>query len=222
MIPEAAYAMLACTRIGAIHSVVFGGFSAESIKDRALDCGATLIITADGSYRRGAVVPLKANVDAALAGGEHEDLARIGTRGVEAGQKEPRRDTRALGVEERCGLDPVPHEHGAEVRDPLVARQLGEWSCRLVLTYSDFDAPVRIDLADPLITREFVRTFVLPGVAAMSHFQSAPTSGPATATGSAPVAELATATSLVATSSHNVLTQQPALRPEPALVNPEE
>ena len=70
MVPEAAIAMLACTRIGAIHSVVFGGFSAESIKDRALDCGATLIITADGSYRRGAVVPLKKNVDDALRSGE--------------------------------------------------------------------------------------------------------------------------------------------------------
>ena len=70
MIPEAAIAMLACTRIGAIHSVVFGGFSAESIKDRAIDCGATLIITADGSYRRGAIVPLKKNVDDALQSGE--------------------------------------------------------------------------------------------------------------------------------------------------------
>ena len=70
MVPEAAIAMLACTRIGAIHSVVFGGFSAESIKDRALDCGATLIITADGSYRRGTIVPLKKNVDDALKTGE--------------------------------------------------------------------------------------------------------------------------------------------------------
>ena len=70
MVPEAAIAMLACTRIGAIHSVVFGGFSAESIKDRALDSGATLIITADGSYRRGTIVPLKKNVDDALKSGE--------------------------------------------------------------------------------------------------------------------------------------------------------
>ncbi len=70
MVPEAAVAMLACTRIGAIHSVVFGGFSAESIKDRALDCGATIIITADGSYRRGAIVALKKNVDDALKSGE--------------------------------------------------------------------------------------------------------------------------------------------------------
>ncbi len=58
MIPEAAIAMLACTRIGAVHSVIFGGFSAESIKDRVLDSGAAIIITADGGYRRGAVVPL--------------------------------------------------------------------------------------------------------------------------------------------------------------------
>jgi len=69
MVPEAAIAMLACTRIGAMHSVIFGGFSAESIRDRVLDSGSTLIITADGGYRRGAVVPLKKNVDDALQGG---------------------------------------------------------------------------------------------------------------------------------------------------------
>ena len=66
MVPEAAIAMLACARIGAIHSVVFGGFSAQSVADRVLDCGAKLIITADGGYRRGGVVPLKKNVDEAL------------------------------------------------------------------------------------------------------------------------------------------------------------
>ena len=66
MIPEAAIAMLACTRIGAIHSVIFGGFSAQSVADRVFDCGAKLIVTADGGYRRGAVVPLKKNVDDAL------------------------------------------------------------------------------------------------------------------------------------------------------------
>jgi acetyl-CoA synthetase len=67
MIPEAAVAMLACARIGATHSVVFGGFSAESIRDRINDCGAKLVITADGGFRRGAIVPLKKNVDDALA-----------------------------------------------------------------------------------------------------------------------------------------------------------
>jgi acetyl-CoA synthetase len=68
-IPEAAIAMLACARIGAVHSVVFGGFSADSIRDRIADCGAVAVITADGGYRRGAIVPLKKNVDDALRGG---------------------------------------------------------------------------------------------------------------------------------------------------------
>ena len=67
MIPEAAIAMLACTRIGAVHSVVFGGFSAQSVADRVDDCGAKMIITADGGFRRGAVVSLKKNVDDAFA-----------------------------------------------------------------------------------------------------------------------------------------------------------
>jgi acetyl-CoA synthetase len=68
MVPEAAVSMLACARIGATHSVVFGGFSAEAVRDRMNDAEAKLIITADGSYRRGAIVPLKANVDKAVAG----------------------------------------------------------------------------------------------------------------------------------------------------------
>ena len=65
MIPEAAVAMLACARIGAVHSVVFGGFSAEAVSDRMNDAEAKLIVTADGAYRRGSIVHLKANVDAA-------------------------------------------------------------------------------------------------------------------------------------------------------------
>jgi len=67
MIPEAAVTMLACTRIGATHTIVFGGFSADSLRDRINDCGAKLCVTADGGYRRGKVVPLKANVDKAVA-----------------------------------------------------------------------------------------------------------------------------------------------------------
>ena len=66
MIPEAAYAMLACARIGAIHSVVFGGFSPESIKDRILDSDCQTVITADEGVRGGKIIPLKANVDTAL------------------------------------------------------------------------------------------------------------------------------------------------------------
>ena len=66
MIPEAAIAMLACTRIGAPHSVVFGGFSPESLADRINDAAAKVLITADGGYRRGGIVPLKVNADKAL------------------------------------------------------------------------------------------------------------------------------------------------------------
>src|SRR5690606_28269920 len=67
MIPEAAVAMLACTRLGAIHSVVFGGFSPDSLKDRILDADCRVVITADEGIRGGKRVPLKANVDRALA-----------------------------------------------------------------------------------------------------------------------------------------------------------
>ena len=67
MIPEVAYAMLACARIGAVHSVVFGGFSPEALAGRIEDCGSTMVITADEGVRGGKSVPLKANVDKACA-----------------------------------------------------------------------------------------------------------------------------------------------------------
>src|SRR5713226_3493105 len=67
MIPEAAYAMLACARIGAIHSVVFGGFSPDSLAGRIADCGSKTVITADEGVRGGRKIPLKANTDAAIA-----------------------------------------------------------------------------------------------------------------------------------------------------------
>ena len=66
LIPEAAIAMLACARIGAIHSVVFGGFSPESLRDRMNDAQAKVLVTSDGGYRRGQIVPLKRNADKAL------------------------------------------------------------------------------------------------------------------------------------------------------------
>ncbi len=72
LIPEAAIAMLACARIGAIHSVVFGGFAPESLRDRMNDAQAKVVITADGGYRRGQIVPLKRNTDKAL-----EDAASV-------------------------------------------------------------------------------------------------------------------------------------------------
>jgi acetyl-CoA synthetase len=66
MVPEAAVAMLACARVGVVHTVIFGGFSAEAIKDRVNDCQAKLIITADGGWRRGRIIELKSSVDRAV------------------------------------------------------------------------------------------------------------------------------------------------------------
>lgn len=76
MIPEATYAMLACTRIGAVHSVVFGGFSPEALAGRIKDCQSTLVITADEGVRGGKTIPLKANVD--------QSLEKDGTQCVES------------------------------------------------------------------------------------------------------------------------------------------
>jgi len=86
MIPEAAMAMLACARIGATHSVVFGAFSPQSLRDRIEDAGAKMVITADGGYRRGAVYNLKNNVDEALSTGcssiEHVLVVKRGNNEV--------------------------------------------------------------------------------------------------------------------------------------------
>jgi acetyl-CoA synthetase len=81
MIPEAVVAMLACARIGAIHSVVFGGFSPESLADRNNDAKAKVLVTADGGWRRGAVVPLKANADEALKSSPTIEHVVVVTRG---------------------------------------------------------------------------------------------------------------------------------------------
>ncbi|CAA9559062.1 MAG: Acetyl-CoA synthetase, partial [uncultured Thermomicrobiales bacterium] len=77
MIPELPTAMLACTRIGAAHTVVFGGFSAEALRDRINDAQATLVITADGGFRRGQASGLKANVDAAIADGQTPTVRHV-------------------------------------------------------------------------------------------------------------------------------------------------
>jgi acetyl-CoA synthetase len=77
MIPEAAVAMLACSRIGAIHSVVFGGFSPDSLAGRIADCASTVVITADEGLRGGKKVPLKANVDQALSSPGTETVKHV-------------------------------------------------------------------------------------------------------------------------------------------------
>ena len=117
MIPEAAVAMLACTRIGAIHSIVFGGFSPEALAGRIEDCGSRLVITADGGMRGGKLVPLKANVDAAinLCGGVDAVLV-VGHAGADiamvAGRDHWWKDERAA-----ASPDCIPEEMSAE--DPL-------------------------------------------------------------------------------------------------------
>ncbi len=101
MIPEAAYAMLACARIGAVHSVVFGGFSPDALKDRILDSDCQIVITADEGYRGGKTIPLKANVDKALehCHDVHTCLVIKRTGGV-IGWNEPRDIWHHLAIEE--------------------------------------------------------------------------------------------------------------------------
>jgi len=115
MIPEAVVAMLACARIGAPHSVIFGGFSAQAIYDRVIDADATLVITADGGYRRGAVSALKPTVDEALAKGatnvRHVVVVKRGGNDI---SWTPGRD---VWWEEITGRQPEHHEppaHDAE------------------------------------------------------------------------------------------------------------
>jgi len=114
-IPEAAIAMLACTRIGTVHSVVFGGFSADSIRDRIADSGATALITADGSYRRGGIVPLKKNVDEALRDRSTIKRVIVFQRAHNEIHMEPGRDVwwhRELEyVDANCPPAPLDSEH---------------------------------------------------------------------------------------------------------------
>ncbi|MGV3651498.1 MAG: AMP-binding protein, partial [Devosia sp.] len=117
MIPEAAYAMLACARIGAIHSVVFGGFSPDSLAGRINDCDSALVITADEGRRGGKSVPLKANVDKALMDcpGVSKVLVVRNTGGEIAmkGSRDVFWHEAAAGVEPFCDPEPMNAE------DPL-------------------------------------------------------------------------------------------------------
>ncbi|HEX8620950.1 MAG TPA: acetate--CoA ligase [Allosphingosinicella sp.] len=117
MIPEAAVAMLACARIGAVHSVVFGGFSPEALHGRIEDCSSRFVVTADGGMRGGRLVPLKANVDAALAkGAEVEAVLVVRHLGNDIGWTEGRdhwlHDVSAF-VPDDCPCEPMNAE------DPL-------------------------------------------------------------------------------------------------------
>ena len=117
MIPEVAYAMLACARIGAIHSVVFGGFSPDALAGRILDCGSTFVITADEGLRGGRKVPLKANTDAALEQCPDVKSVLVVRR---TGGEVKWRDGRDLWYHEeaaKVGGDCPPEEMNAE--DPL-------------------------------------------------------------------------------------------------------
>ena len=119
MIPEAAVAMLACARIGAIHSVVFAGFSPDSIANRVQDCDSKLIITADEGLRGGKVTPLKANVDAALAILHNhcvEKVVVVARTGADVAM-EAGRDISYTALVEAQSADCPPAEIGAE--DPL-------------------------------------------------------------------------------------------------------
>ena len=117
MIPEAAYAMLACARIGAIHSVVFAGFSPDSLAQRITDCDSKLVITADEGLRGGKKVPLKANVDAAIAKTGGVDWVVVVKRTGGAIDMNPTRDLWYHEAAEMVTTEcPAEHMHA---EDPL-------------------------------------------------------------------------------------------------------
>jgi len=116
MIPEAAAAMLACARIGAIHSVVFGGFSPDSLAGRIADCDACAVITADEGVRGGKKIPLKANVDTALAKRDVPNVIVVTRTGADVPMKEGR-DISYSAVRDRLSTECEPETMNAE--DPL-------------------------------------------------------------------------------------------------------
>jgi acetyl-CoA synthetase len=115
MIPELAIAMLACARIGATHSIVFGGFSADAVADRNNDAKAKLLITADGGWRRGKVVSLKQNVDAALAKSPTVDKCIVFNRCNHPVEMKPGRDLwwheLMATASPDCPAEPLDSEH---------------------------------------------------------------------------------------------------------------
>ena len=114
MVPEAAYAMLACTRIGAIHSVVFGGFSPEALKDRINDSSCRMVITADEGVRGGKTVTLKANVDQALTACPTVDTVIVLQRTNSDIHWEPERDIAYSAVTRAASTDFAPVSMSSE------------------------------------------------------------------------------------------------------------
>ena len=115
MVPELPIAMLACARIGAPHSVVFGGFSSESLRDRINDSEAKVLITSDGGYRRGNVIPLKRNADASLDGAPSvEKMIVVRRTGTADDQMKPGRDVwwhdLVEGQSQKCEAEPMDSE----------------------------------------------------------------------------------------------------------------
>jgi acetyl-CoA synthetase len=118
LIPEAAISMLACARIGAIHSVVFGGFSPESLRDRINDAKAKLLITSDGGFRRGNVIALKKNSDAALEGTDSIENVVVVRRELSGSEKGPKKGTAKVpDVPMKSGRDLWWHELMREAAD---------------------------------------------------------------------------------------------------------
>jgi len=113
LIPELAIAMLACTRIGAPHSIVFGGFSAEALRDRIDDAGAKVVVTADGGFRRGAPLALKPAVDDACAGSKVEHVVVVRRTGGECAMQ-PGRDLWWHELMKRASADCKPEKLDAE------------------------------------------------------------------------------------------------------------
>ena len=115
MVPEAAVAMLACARLGAVHSVVFGGFSAEALQERMKDAGVKVLLTADGGWRKGAVVPLMKNVEAALTHATGIEkvvvLTRTGDGKLPEGSKFLAWDALVKGQSDTCEPEWVESEH---------------------------------------------------------------------------------------------------------------
>ncbi len=114
MVPEAAVAMLACARIGAVHSVIFGGFSADAVADRNNDAQSKLIITADGGWRRGKIVPLKQNVDAALAKSKTVEKCIVFNRCNQPVEMKPGRDFWWHELMASASTDCVPEQLDSE------------------------------------------------------------------------------------------------------------